>query len=80
MVGDRPVTGARILILDDEEAESRLVQRILTSGGYSNVQAINDPRRFMATFHQFAPDLILLDLTMPHMDGFRDPKIAPARA
>jgi putative two-component system response regulator len=68
MTGNRHET-ARIMVVDDEPANVRLLQRILESAGYSQVQAVTDPREAEATFEAFAPDLVLLDLHMPHLGG-----------
>jgi len=65
----RPLTEARILIVDDQEADARLLGRILRRGGYTNITSITDSREFSSTFLDLQPDLILLDLTMPHLDG-----------
>jgi signal transduction histidine kinase len=62
---------ARILIVDDEESSVLLLQRILRESGYAHVQGTTDPRRAVALFEGFRPDLILLDLHMPHLSGFQ---------
>ena len=61
---------ARILIVDDEPANVRLLERILAQAGYANVQSTLDPTEAISLFQAFGPDLILLDLQMPRMDGF----------
>jgi putative two-component system response regulator len=61
---------ARILIVDDEPANVRLLQRILQREGFRNIEATHDPRQFLALFASCAPDIILLDLHMPGVDGF----------
>lgn len=60
---------ARILIVDDEEDNVELVRRILEADGYSQVKGLNDPRDVLEQISEFEPDLILLDIVMPHMDG-----------
>ncbi len=61
---------ARILIVDDEPANVLLLERILARGGYKDVRSTTDARRALPIFLEFEPDLVLLDLLMPHMDGF----------
>jgi putative two-component system response regulator len=60
---------ARILIVDDEKAYVQLLQRFLESAGYRNVQTTTNPHEVPALVESFKPDLILLDLRMPEMDG-----------
>lgn len=64
------VFAKRILLVDDEEATLVLLQTMLERAGYTNVIAINDSRKVNQVFSSFSPDLILLDVHMPHMDGF----------
>jgi len=61
---------AKILIVDDQEQNVRLLERLLQQAGYTTVESTTDPRRALPLFSEFQPDLILLDLTMPHLDGF----------
>jgi len=60
---------ARILIVDDQEANVRLLEKILQRAGYTNLISIRDPREVLPSFIEHQPDLILLDLNMPHLDG-----------
>jgi signal transduction histidine kinase len=64
-----PLQEARILIVDDEPANVLLIERLLEQAGYRNVSSTTDSRRALELYRQFAPDLILLDLMMPHLDG-----------
>jgi putative two-component system response regulator len=65
-----PAQGAaRILIVDDEPANLLLLERILDQAGYRNHTATTDPRQVLAIHARFDPDLVLLDLLMPHLNG-----------
>ena len=59
-----------ILIVDDQEANVRLLERLLGEAGYSNVSSTTDPRTVVALHRERKFDLILLDLEMPHLNGF----------
>ncbi|HSH45715.1 MAG TPA: response regulator, partial [Longimicrobiales bacterium] len=61
---------ARIFIVDDEPANVRLLERILEREGFRNIESTQDPRRFLAFYTARKPDIILLDLHMPGLDGF----------
>lgn len=67
---DETLRTARILIVDDQEANVSLLKAILSRAGYSSVASTTDPREVLALCVEFEPDLILLDLHMPHLDGF----------
>ena len=61
---------AKILIVDDEQANVRLLERILELIGATRVRSTIDSREAMAAFLDFRPDLVLLDLHMPNVTGF----------
>lgn len=67
---DQPIQRSRILIVDDEPANVTLLQRLLAQGKYEQVRAVTDPRQVAAIYRDWAPDLLLLDLIMPFLDGF----------
>lgn len=60
----------RILIVDDEPANVLLLQRLLELAGYRDVRSTTDPTRAEALYAEAQPDLVLLDLHMPVLDGF----------
>ncbi len=61
---------SKILVIDDEPANAELLEAILADSGYQNVKAITDSRIALEVCRTFEPDLVLLDLMMPHVDGF----------
>jgi putative two-component system response regulator len=62
---------ARIVICDDQEANVVLLERMLAGAGYVNVAATTDSSRVVELCARNPPDLVLLDLHMPHVDGFQ---------
>ena len=62
--------GLKILVVDDEQANVALLQYILTAAGYTRLCCVSDSRLVMDRFHDFQPDLVLLDLMMPFVSGF----------
>jgi putative two-component system response regulator len=70
MASSRTFKHARILIVDDEPANVDMLKRLLEQSGYSRIETTCDPREAAALYVDMRPDLILLDLHMPHMDGF----------
>jgi putative two-component system response regulator len=60
---------ARILIVDDEITNIQLLRRLLERAGFTRIATTCDPRDARTLYVEFRPDLILLDLHMPNMDG-----------
>jgi putative two-component system response regulator len=61
---------ARILIVDDRRSNHLLLAEILGRSGFRKVLGATDPTRTLALCESFRPDIVLLDLYMPGMDGF----------
>ena len=60
---------AKILIIDDEERNRKLLEILMTADGHEVVSAANG-QTAMRELAATAPDLIILDVMMPGMDGF----------
>src|SRR5262245_57530496 len=59
----------KILIVDDEPSNVALLEGILAVSGFNNVKPLTDSRLAIETCKTFQPDLVLLDLMMPYVDG-----------
>jgi PleD family two-component response regulator len=62
--------GMKILIVDDEQMNLVMLEHFLRATGYTRVQTVSDSREVLDVCASFNPDLILLDLIMPNMDGY----------
>ena len=60
----------RVLVVDDKPASVELLLAILKRGGYHQLESTHDARAAVELFESFAPDVVMLDLHMPHLDGF----------
>lgn len=61
---------ASILVVDDELANIRLLEKMLATMGYKNVVCTQDPKQTLPLYQEHNSDLILLDLNMPELDGY----------
>jgi len=69
-MNDDQHNSALILIIDDQVANICLLQNILNRVGFSNIQSITDSREAYRKILSLKPDLIVLDLHMPHVTGY----------
>ena len=61
----------RILVIDDEPANLKLLDKMLRGQGYQHLTLVSDPRNVLQVYQETQPDLILLDINMPHLDGYQ---------
>jgi PAS domain S-box-containing protein len=71
MLETSEILNASILIVDDQEANVRLLEKMLRNAGYQHITSTMDPRAVFPLHLAHRYDLILLDLQMPEMDGFQ---------
>jgi DNA-binding response OmpR family regulator len=65
----RPAGGTRVLIIDDDERLTALLTEYLAQFGFV-VQAVADPESGLRALKRDPPDLVILDVMLPDMDGF----------
>lgn len=61
---------AKIMIVDDDMGVGMTLEEMLRDNDYEMVRYISDSRQAAPTFAEFKPDLVMLDIRMPHIDGF----------
>ncbi len=71
MLSTSDILSAAILIVDDQDANLQLLERMLREAGYTRITTTQDPQAVCALHREHQYDLILLDLQMPVMDGFQ---------
>ncbi|WP_226247577.1 response regulator [Halomonas sp. SBBP1] len=64
------LTEKHLLIVDDSTVNIELMFDLLDEYGFENIHGINDPREVLRHCQQQLPDLLLLDIRMPHLDGY----------
>ena len=64
------LTGMTVLIVDDNTANTDLIQWILEEEGYESLLTVNDSREVQPILRSVEVDLIVLDIRMPYLDGF----------
>src|SRR5450755_1804256 len=71
MISSSDILNARILVVDDREADIRLLERMLSGAGYACIASTMNPHEVCELHRKNRYDLILLDLQMPGIDGFQ---------
>jgi two-component system OmpR family response regulator len=59
----------RAVVVEDVEVVARAVSSVLGLEGFEDVRVVTDPRQALDVIRGFDPDLIVLDIAMPHMTG-----------
>lgn len=61
---------SKILMIDDAEANLQLLEELLGREGFTQMISTSDSSKAIDLYNAFSPDLILLDLMMPNLDGY----------
>ena len=70
MIEPQDILNARLLVVDDQPYNIALLRMILRDAGYTHIETTTDPREALPMYLAHRPDIVLLDLQMPHLDGF----------
>lgn len=71
LIDSAEILSRRILVIDDEEANVLLLRSLLEREGYADIHGLTDPGSALRAYVDLEPDLVLLDLMMPGVDGFQ---------
>ncbi|EAQ29649.1 two-component system regulatory protein [Erythrobacter sp. NAP1] len=71
LIATEEILSRRILAIDDEEANVALLRNLLQREGYEDVHCLTDSTKALEAYIDLEPDLVLLDLMMPEVDGFQ---------
>lgn len=69
-VTDKDLLTSNVMIVDDEEVNIQVVERLLKRIGYKNIESMTDPTQVVSRIRQHQPDVLLLDVMMPEVSGF----------
>ena len=61
---------SKILLIDDTDANLALLERLLDKEGFTQVLSTTDSTKALQLVSAYQPDIILLDLMMPNLDGY----------
>ncbi len=67
---DKKILSSKIMIVDDDVSLGMTLEEVLKDHDYSMVRYISDSRQAENIYREFRPDLVLLDINMPFVDGF----------
>ncbi len=61
---------ARILVVDDEPGNVKILERLLRGSGFKNITSTTDGLTSLELYKTYQPDIVLLDIKMPNFSGF----------
>lgn len=70
MLSEEKILDAKILAVDDNVLNIQVLKKILSSAGFINITTLTDSTQALSAYQEIKPDLLLLDLKMPGLNGF----------
>ena len=70
MLDENDIFNAKILIVDDQLINTKLLEKMLQHAGYEQIYVTTDSHQVKSMYFEYDIDLILLDIRMPGLDGF----------
>ena len=70
MLSEEKILGAKILAVDDNVLSLQMLKKILSTAGFVNITITTESSKAKDLYHEMKPDLLLLDLNMPGVNGF----------
>lgn len=70
MISESDIHSANILLVDDQIINLKLLEKMLRMAGFTSIFSTTDSREVHSLYFNNKIDLIMLDIRMPHMDGF----------
>jgi diguanylate cyclase (GGDEF)-like protein len=67
---EQALAGSTVMMIDDDQLTLEVIQTFLNEAGYSNIITLSQPEKALETIHTAQPDVVLLDLLMPGVNGF----------
>ena len=62
-------TDNKIFVVDDNPANTMMLKQVVEAEGFESIFVYNDPEEALKSFYVVKPDLVLLDLLMPKLNG-----------
>lgn len=67
--GEKKMSGKNILIVDDAAFMRMMIKDILSKNGYIVIGEAENGAKAVEKYNELRPDLVIMDITMPEMDG-----------